>query len=237
MCACAQSLSRVWFFVTPQTLPTRLLCPWDFLCKIMEWVAIPFSRRSAWPRDWIRVSCIAGEFFIVWVCTYIMYFATTSNSSMMGDVAQATIQDLMQNIFFYPGLCSTSFWKMDHSSILKCIMEEGNGTPLQYSCLENSMDGGAWWAAVHGVARSRTWLSGLHFHFSLSCIGEGNGNPFQCSCLENPRDGEAWWAAIYGVAQSQTRLTQLSSSSSSKCIICCLSKLKMPVKHYNYFSC
>ena len=30
---------------------------------------------------------------------------------------------------------------------------EGNGTPLQYSCLENSMDGGAWWAAVHGVAR------------------------------------------------------------------------------------
>ena len=33
---------------------------------------------------------------------------------------------------------------------------EGNGTPLQYSCLENSMDGGAWWAAVHGVAKSRT---------------------------------------------------------------------------------
>ena len=31
---------------------------------------------------------------------------------------------------------------------------------------------------------------GLHFHFSLSCIGEGNGNPLQCSCLENPRDGE-----------------------------------------------
>ena len=45
---------------------------------------------------------------------------------------------------------------------------------------------------------------GLHFHFSLSCIGEGNGNPPQCSCLENPRDGGAWWAAIYGVAQSQT---------------------------------
>ena len=36
---------------------------------------------------------------------------------------------------------------------------EGNGTPLQYSCLENPMDGGAWWAAVHGVAKSRTRLS------------------------------------------------------------------------------
>ena len=52
---------------------------------------------------------------------------------------------------------------------------------------------------------------GLHFIFSLSCIGEGNGNPLQCSCLENPRDGGAWWAAIYGVAQSWTRLKQLSS--------------------------
>ena len=38
---------------------------------------------------------------------------------------------------------------------------EGNGTPLQYSCLEHPMDGGAWWAAVHGVAQSRTRLSGL----------------------------------------------------------------------------
>ena len=38
---------------------------------------------------------------------------------------------------------------------------EGDGTPLQYSCLENPMDGGAWWAAVHGVAKSWTRLSDL----------------------------------------------------------------------------
>ena len=81
------------------------------------------------------------------------------------------------------------------------------------------MDGGAWWAAVHGVAKSRTWLSDFNFtfHFSLSCFGEGNGYPLQCSCLENPRDGGAWWAAVYGVAQSRTRLKQLSSSSN--CIL------------------
>ena len=44
---------------------------------------------------------------------------------------------------------------------------EGNGIPLQYSCVENPMDGGAWWAVVHGVARSRTRLSDftLTFHF------------------------------------------------------------------------
>ena len=86
---------------------------------------------------------------------------------------------------------------------------EGNGTLLQYSCLENPMDGGAWNAAVRGVAEGQTRL---HFHFSLSCFGEGNGNPLQCSCLENPRDRGAWWAAIYGVAQSRTRLKRLSSN-------------------------
>ena len=44
-------------------------------------------------------------------------------------------------------------------------IEEGNGTPLQYSCLENSMDGGAWWAAVHGIAESRARLSDFTFIF------------------------------------------------------------------------
>ena len=71
------------------------------------------------------------------------------------------------------------------------VYGEGNGTPLQYSCLENSVDGEAWWAAVHGIAKSDT-TGQLHFHFSLTCTGEGNGNPLQCSCLENPRDRRAW---------------------------------------------
>ena len=47
---------------------------------------------------------------------------------------------------------------------------EGNGHPLQYSCLENSMDGGAWWAAVHGVAKSRTWLSDFTFTFHFHAL-------------------------------------------------------------------
>ena len=47
------------------------------------------------------------------------------------------------------------------------LLGEGNGTPLQYSCLENPMDGRAWWAAVHGVTNSRKWLRDftLTFHF------------------------------------------------------------------------
>ena len=54
--------------------------------------------------------------------------------------------------------------------LLGPICGEGNGTPLQHSCLENPMDGGAWWAAVHGVARSRAQLSDFTFTFHFHAL-------------------------------------------------------------------
>ena len=83
---------------------------------------------------------------------------------------------------------------------------EGNGTPLQYSCLENPMDGGTWWAAVYGVAKSRTRLSDFTFTFHLHALekemathssvlawripgtGESGGLPSMGSC----RVGHDW---------------------------------------------
>ena len=50
------------------------------------------------------------------------------------------------------------------------ITGEGNGTPLQYSCLENPIDGGAWWAAAHGVTKSRTQLSDFAFTFHFHAL-------------------------------------------------------------------
>ena len=82
----------------------------------------------------------------------------------------------------------------------------GEGNALQYSCLENRMDGGAWKAAVHGVAEGRTQLSVFTYTFPFHALEKEMATHFQCSCLENPRDGGAWWAAIYGVTQSRTRL-------------------------------
>ena len=118
-------------------------------------------------------------------------------------------------------LCDIMDCSLPAFPVLHCLLEfaqtyvhcgEGHGNPLQYSCLENPVDRGAWWRALHGVTQSRTRLKRLSTH---AFIGEGNGNPLQYSCLENPRDGGAWWAAVCGVAQSQTRLKRLSSSSSS----------------------
>ena len=50
------------------------------------------------------------------------------------------------------------------------LVREGNGTPLQYSCLENPMDGGAWQATVHGVTKSQTRLSDFTFTFHFYAL-------------------------------------------------------------------
>ena len=93
---------------------------------------------------------------------------------------------------------------------------EGNGNPLQYSCLENPMLEEPDRLQSMGSRRvGHDWATSL----SLSRIGEGNGNPLQCSWLEKPRDGGAWWAAVYGVAQIRAWLKRLSSSSSSISIL------------------
>ena len=87
---------------------------------------------------------------------------------------------------------------------------EGNGNPLQYSCLENPMDRGAWWVAVHRVAQSQTQLKRLNMHHALekemathspvSLSRESQGQRSLVRC-------RLW------VVQSQTQLMQLSSSS------------------------
>ena len=83
---------------------------------------------------------------------------------------------------FHRGRALLRFFSVLHSQIEECSLRrtlyarleasfgEGNGTPLQYSCLENPMDGGAWWAAVHGVARNRTQLSDFTFTFHFQAL-------------------------------------------------------------------
>ena len=69
-------------------------------------------------------------------------------------------------------------------------MGEGNGTPLQYSCLENSMDGGAWWAAVHGIARSWTRLSDFPFTFHFHALEKEMATHFSVLAWTIPGMGE-----------------------------------------------
>ena len=86
------------------------------------------------------------------------------------------------------------------------VIGEGNGTPLQYSCLENPMDGGAWWAAVHGVAKSQTRLSDFTFTFHFHALEKemathssviawrilGTGEPGGLPSMGSHRVGHNW---------------------------------------------
>ena len=54
--------------------------------------------------------------------------------------------------------------------LVQGTIREGNGTQLQHSCLENPMDRGAWWAAVHGVIKNQTWLSDFTFTFHFPAL-------------------------------------------------------------------
>ena len=82
---------------------------------------------------------------------------------------------------------------------------EGNGTPLQYSCLENPMDGGAWWAAVHGVAGSRTRLSDFTFTFHFHALEKEMAAHSSVLAWRIPGTGEPGGLPSMG-SQSRTRL-------------------------------
>ena len=74
-----------------------------------------------------------------------------------------------------PSLCHTVLWQsliVWYCTSLMLSSGEGNGTPLQHSCLENPLDGGAWWAAVHGVTKSQTRLSDFTFTFHFHALEE-----------------------------------------------------------------
>ena len=67
---------------------------------------------------------------------------------------------------------------------------EGDGTPLQYSCLETPVDGGAWWAAVHGVARSRARLSNFTFTFHFHALEKETATRSSVLAWKIPGTGE-----------------------------------------------
>ena len=93
-------------------------------------------------------------------------------------------------------------------------MGEGNGTPLQYSCLENPI-GGAWWAAVHGAARSWTRLSDVAFTFHFHALEKEMATHSNVLAWKTPGTGEPGGLPCMGL-QSRTQLKQFSSSSSSR---------------------
>ena len=81
---------------------------------------------------------------------------------------------------------------------------EGNGTPLQYSCLENPRDRGAWWAAVHGVASSRTRLSDFNFTFHFHALEKEMATHSSVLAWRIPGKGEPGGCCLWGCTELDT---------------------------------
>ena len=81
---------------------------------------------------------------------------------------------------------------------------EGNGTPLQYFCLENPMDGGAWQAAVHGVAKSQTRLSDFAFTFHFDALEKEMATHSSVLAWRIPGTGEPGGCCLWDHTESDT---------------------------------
>ena len=108
----------------------------------------------------------------------------------------------------------------------RIIFGEGNGTPLQYSCLENLMDRGAWWATVHGVARSRTRLSNFTFTFHFYALEKEMATHSSVLAWRIPGTGEPGglpspgshrvrhnWSNLAAAAAAESYLWQILSTA------------------------
>ena len=200
--------------------------------RILEWVAISFSRGSSQPRDRTQVSRIAGRCFNYWATREAgVYSYVSTRASCLTHIYPFSIPSREGSPAPNLGKCKIHLsnqgyqnWSAFPTRMMLLLRTRETGkkvqslssrrrrwhpTPLllpRKAHGQRSLGGCSPWGREESDTTER-----LHFHFSLSPIGEGNGNPLQCSCLEDPRDGAASWAAIYRVAQSRTRLKRLSS--------------------------
>jgi len=185
--------------------------------SILAWL-IPWTEKPGGPRgrrighDWVT-NMPHSSFSLYWVFTVLLSFYVL--------------------VFWLRGMLDLISWTRDGNSIpytrrwnfkhwtreippgallmkvcrrLCCWFEEGSGTPLQYSCLENPMDGGAWWATVHGVTKSQTQLSNFYFTFHFHALEKemathssvlawripGTGEPGRQPSMGSHRVGYDW---------------------------------------------
>ena len=117
----------------------------------LEWVAISSSSGSSQPRDQTHVSCpscTAWQILNHWAIREPLYeFCHTLKNAYCYN---KLYRDQISFLFFFA-------WKI--IALISCSFGEGKDTPLQYSCLGNPMDRGAWWAIVYEVAMSWIQLS------------------------------------------------------------------------------
>ena len=120
---------------------------------------------------------------------------------------------------------------------LCCLFGEGNGNPLQYSCLENPMGGGAWWAAVHGVAKSWTWLSDFTFTFHFHALEKEMTTRSSVLAWRIPGTGEP--GGLPSMGSHRVRHNWINLAAAACCLLeitASLLRAYKPLKWITHFS-
>ena len=125
---------------------------------------------------------------------------------MLLEVGIGCDQCVLLTELYYALPCYVLYSEAKYACYSRCLPGEGNGNPLQYSCLENPMDRGAWWAAVHGIPKSRTQLSDLSFTFHFPALEKEMATHSSVLAWRTPGTGEPGGLQSMG-SQGRTRLS------------------------------
>ena len=153
--------------------------------------------------------CQILPYISLWYLQYSMFYLLSLLTKTTGGHQTPTVLIINHIFCCYRYVTTETSWCKDiitYSREIRKKIGEGNSTPLQYSCLENPMDGRAWWAAVHGVTKSQTWLSDLTFTFHFHALEKamathssvlawripGTGEPGELLPMGSHRVGHNW---------------------------------------------
>ena len=171
----------------------KVIFCWKFSLVLFSWISLIFNWKI------IALQCYVGFCYTsVWI-SHKQTYVPSLLSFLPPPTTSHPFRSSQSTRFQFPA----SYSKFPQAS---CFTGEGNGTPLQYSCLENPMDGRAWWAAVHGVATSQRRLSDFTFTFRFHVLEKemathssilawgipGTGEPGGLPSMGSHRVGHDW---------------------------------------------
>ena len=169
-----------------------------FQARVLEWVAISFSKGSSQPRDWTQVPCTASRFFIDLATREA---PTANNQKLINNIGQ--FRHILYVVYIVYCVPTVIYRKEDVvKKIIRKIKYIYSTTP-SFSGFSGGTSQNL--PANAGDIRDAGSVPG-----SGRSPGGGHSNPLQYSCLENPMDRGAWRATVHRVAQSQIRLKRLS---------------------------